>query len=370
MLKTVINSSSNSIILPRGKPLQLEEFKHIIHADSTKVGKMKRCSMTNYVQIHENRLHRLIAGELMAGELMAGELIAGELMAGELMAGELIAGELIAGDTSLYSPYHFLESPVETLNMISQQHYTNILYYQLRELIQDVNIITLVPHITCQYVVVPPDTQNEIYMDIDGTNDMVSAAASYLLYKNKNDRSCKSSSPTYRREEAKCTFLTVDMSGATNCNHWIDRYVTVLKHINNSLETGGSCIIRLPNSFGIDIADFVYILTRMFATTILTRPTMCTQFVPNRFVICIGLLIHKNENGSPVKNEHCSPILTPLCIESLISEWNIIIACEFIEEVDVLSALCRNKSRSLKMDTLRRTQHAKCTEWVNLYGFL
>jgi len=276
-----------------------------------------------------------------------------------------MAGELMAGDTS--SPYHLLESHVETLNMISQQHYTNILYYQLRELIQDVNIITLVPHITCQYVVVPPDTQNEIYMDIDGTNDMVSAVASYLLYTNKNDCSCKSSSPTYGPEEAKCTFLTVDMSRATNCNHWIDRYVTVLKHIYNSLETGGSCIIRLPNSFGIDIPDFVYILTRMFATTILTRPTMCTQFVPNRFVICIGLLIHKNEM---VLTPILTPILTPLCIESLIAEWNIIIACEFIEEVDVLSALCRNKSRSLKMDSLRRTQHAKCTEWVNLYGFI
>lgn len=168
--------------------------------------------------------------------------------------------------------------------------------------------------------------------------------------------------------------------------------IIMLSLICKSMATGGTIIFKLENCFHKIVVDFIYILSTLFDKTIIIKPVVSNVIDNTKFFICKGFnaseynkksiyysleervyvfLNNINDMSNLISGVYIDSILEnkiPYLFINKLEEFNVVLGQQQIDCIEQAICLFKSKSRSDKLEVIRRSNIPKAIQWCEKFN--
>jgi hypothetical protein len=260
--------------------------------------------------------------------------------------------------------YEFLYTKIPGTNScVSKLSIKSNTFYDLIEIIHTLNVFDnfKIPIQNALHI-----TQN--YMDtiecIDNVYDKNAGTVSN--YYNAID--CE----MYNNSQTKYDFIFFEPCSSHN---YIIDLIKCLYIIVNKQSTNGGCIIKIDTVFHKPVVDILYLLSSMYETVHIIKPTCSNIATFEKYVVCHDYIPCDNSKivaalYSVRTTEHISSLLKsniPLYFINKLDDINIIIGQQQLDYLDLIVPIYNLKNKSERLETIQKTNIQKSIHWCEKY---
>jgi hypothetical protein len=280
----------------------------------------------------------------------------------------------------IVNPFEFIHTNVPgSVSSVSKVKPEANIFFELMEICQICNMSTLLSHLNKKlviYHITPnyPSTNYLINMLREDCDDIV--INENFDYNTLREKYLCKSLPT----KVDLFLFELNDSEYTNVQNYLKNIVLILFIVVKCQNNGGTCIIKIDNTFYKLIVDMLFIFSCVYEKVYIIKPSICKITKGERYVVCknmnsqmllqnklltkleenIDKLLLNNENSvvhSLVENQISYHFLNK------IEESNVVIGQQQLESYDLVINIFKNKNKEDKIEALKRNHIQKCVQW-------
>jgi len=266
--------------------------------------------------------------------------------------------------TKIINPYEYLYSIIPNYkNSISKLNYNTKSYYNLLEIINNVNIFEIYKFKPLHSLCISPN-----FIDI---TDNINLLRSNSI--NNDITYCFNKIEHINVEHIKFDFIFFEMNDTDYDN--IDTYtlnlIKIIIIIFTYQENNGISIIKINHTFYKQIVDILYIFSSIFNNAFIVKPDTCNITTFEKYIICRNYLGYNHDIylnlitviNNLEKNQNIVSLIdgdAPYYFINKLNDINIIIGQQQLEIFNQIINILINKNKEEKIESIKKTNIQKC----------